>query len=94
MGKLLICLKYVFLVFSADIKEKRKHVHVRDSKGRLTNLCKFWMEPKIEIEYNYGFTQKELNEIEKLVNGNKEVLLKQLNQFYKGKQIKAIRKTK
>ncbi len=40
MGKLLIYLKYVFLVFSADIKEKRMHVHVRDSKGRLTNLCK------------------------------------------------------
>ena len=94
MGKLLIYLQYVFLVFSSDIKEKRKHVHVRDSKRRLTNLCKFWLEPGIEIEYNYGFTQKELNEIEKLIKENKTILLKQLGQFYKGKPVKAIRKSK
>ena len=67
MGKLLIYLKYVFLVFSSDIHEKRKHVHVRDNKGHYTNLCKFWLEPKIEVEYNYGFSKKELNEIEKLI---------------------------
>jgi hypothetical protein len=94
MGKLLVLLKYVFLVFSADIKEKRKHVHVRDSKSGLTNLCKFWVEPKVEIEYNYGFTKKELNEIEKLIVQNKNILLKQLHLFYDGKQVKAIRKTK
>ena len=94
MGKLLIYLKYVFLVFSADMKEKRLNVHVRDSKGKLTNLCKFWIEPRIEIEYNYGFTQKELNEIEKLIRENKNILLGQLNLFYKGKRVKAIRKSK
>ena len=94
MGKLLIYLKYIFLVFSSDIHEKRKHVHVRDNKGHYTNLCKFWLEPKIENEYNYGFSKKELNEIERLIIENKEILLKQLTIFYKGKKVKAIRKTK
>ena len=92
MGKLLIYLKYVFLVFSSDIHEKRKHVHVRDSKGKITNLCKFWLEPKIKIEYNYGFSKTELNEIEKLIKENKTILLKQLELFYQGRKIKAIRK--
>ena len=94
MGKLLIYWKYVFLVFSADINERRKHVHIRDNKGRYTNLCKFRLEPEIEIEYNHGFTKTELNEIEKLIGGNKELLLNQLDLFYKGKKVKAIRKTK
>lgn len=94
MGKLLIYLRYVFLVFSSDIKEKRRHVHVRDSKGKLTNLCKFWLEPKIEMEYNYGFSKTELNEIEKLIKENEKLLNKQLISFYKGQKVKAIRKIK
>ena len=33
MGKLLIFLKYVFFVFSRDVNENGKHIHVTDKKG-------------------------------------------------------------
>lgn len=82
----------MFFVFSADINEKRKHIHIRDNKGHYTHLCKFWMEPVIELEYNYGFAETELNEIKRLAEQNKKLLLKQLALFYKGKPVKAIKK--
>lgn len=92
MGKLFICLKYVFFVFSSDINEKRKHVHIHDKNKRLTNLCKFWIEPSVKLAYNYGFSKKELNEIKILVIENEKILLGQLKKFHDGKKIKAIKK--
>ena len=90
MGKLIIFLRYVFFLFSSDINEKRKHIHVRDRKGRITNLCKFWLEPVVEMEYNHGFTAKEIIEIQKLVIENYDVILQQVTKFHSGKPVKAI----
>ena len=77
-------------VFSSDINEKRKHIHVRDKRGRITNLCKFWLEPRIELEYHHGFNKTEINEIEKLIKENKKIIIEQLVKFYAGKKIKSI----
>jgi hypothetical protein len=52
------------------------------------------MEPEISLEYNYGFSEKELGEIEDLIIENEEILFKQLVEFHKGKKVKAIRKNK
>ncbi|MBL8017277.1 MAG: DUF4160 domain-containing protein, partial [Ignavibacteria bacterium] len=57
MGKLLIFAKYVFFVFSSDINEKRRHIHVRDKEGEMNRLCKFWIEPVVEVAYNYDFSR-------------------------------------
>ena len=92
MGKLLVLLRYVFYVYSADVKETRRHVHVTDKKRNIERICKFWIEPKIEIEYNYGFSKKELNDIEKLIESNIDILNKQLDIFYSRKKVKSITK--
>jgi hypothetical protein len=77
-------------VFSSDINEKRRHVHVRDKAGKLNRLSKFWIEPNIKLEKNDGFSVKELNEIRKLVLENRDLINKQLDDFYAGKKVKSI----
>lgn len=92
MGKLLVFLKYVFFVFSSDVKENRRHVHVTDKKRDLERICKFWIEPEIDLEYNIGFSPKEIREIEKMIRGNIKDIHTQLNLFYLYKTVEAIKK--
>jgi len=55
---------YHFYTFSNE--EDRMHVHVsKDKKG-----AKIWLEPKIEIAKNSGFSEKELNSIIKIITTN------------------------
>ncbi len=94
MGKILILLKYVFLIYSIDINEVRRHIHVTRNVAGYKKSCKFWLEPRIELdEYKKGdFSAIELREIEKLIQVNKEVILDQLKLFYSGELVKSIRK--
>ncbi len=94
MGKLLIIYKYVFLIYSIDIAELRRHIHVTFNVAGYKKSCKFWLEPEIEIDHNKkgNFTAIELKEIEKIIQENKELILQQLDLFYSGKPVKAIRK--
>ncbi|MCF8370788.1 MAG: DUF4160 domain-containing protein [Bacteroidales bacterium] len=93
MGKLLILSKYIFLIFSSDILEDRKHIHVSFAHKGYKTTCKFWLEPVIEIDENKqgDFSKKELIEIEKLIIEHKEILLGQLELFFEMKPVKAIR---
>lgn len=94
MGKILILLKYVFLIYSVDINELRRHIHVTHNVAGYKKSCKFWLEPKIELDENKtgDFSEIELKEIKKLIEENKEIILKQLDLFYAGKSVKSIRK--
>lgn len=94
MGKLLILSKYIFLIYGDDINEKRRHIHCTYAYRGFKKSCKFWLEPEIESDTNKtgGFTDKELNEIKKLIEENKDILVKQLDSFYQGIPVKAIRK--
>jgi hypothetical protein len=76
MGKLLILARYIFLVYATDINEKRKHIHITYSQVGFKRSCKFWLEPIIELDENKkgDFTDKELNEIKKLIEENLETL--------------------
>ena len=93
MGKLLILARYIFLIYGADINEKRRHVHCTYAYKGFKQSCKFWLEPEVELDKNKSgnFTEKELNEIKNLILQHKELLLNQLEDFYNGKQVKAIR---
>lgn len=94
MGKLLILLKYIFLIYSADINETRKHIHVTYNIAGYKKSCKFWLEPIIEVDENKkgNFTEIELKEIKRLIEGNLEILLQQLQLFYEEKTVKSIKK--
>ena len=94
MGKLLILVKYIFLIYSADINELRKHIHVTYNVAGYKKSCKFWLEPAIEVDENKkgDFNDLELTEIKKLIEENKGTILQQLNLFYTGEPVKAIRR--
>ena len=92
MGKLLVFLKYVFFVFSSDVKENRRHVHVTDKKRDHERICKFWIEPNVELVYCIGFSKKEINQIEKMVIANLSLINSQLDIFYTKKTVKSITK--
>ena len=52
---------FVFRIFSNE--EERKHIHVMKAE----NEAKFWLEPRIELADNFGFTNKDLKKITKMV---------------------------
>ena len=94
MGKVLILFKYVFLIYSVDILELRRHIHVTHNVSGYKKSCKFWLEPEIKLDENKrgDFTNVELTEIEKLIIENKAILSRQLDLFYAGKPVKSIRR--
>ena len=94
MGKILILLKYVFIIYSVDINELRKHIHVTHNVSGYKKSCKFWLEPEIILDENKkgNFTEIELREIKILIEENEELILQQLKLFYTGQIVKSIRK--
>lgn len=52
---------FVFKIYSNE--EERKYVHVIKAE----NEAKFWLEPNITLANNYGFSDKEIKNITKIV---------------------------
>jgi hypothetical protein len=94
MGKLLILAKYIFLIYGSDIFEPRRHIHVTYAQRGYKKSCKFWLEPEVTLDENKmgDFSQTELNEIRKLIIEHKDLILQQLDLFYKRQVVTAIRK--
>lgn len=68
---------YRFIFFSSDWGEP-PHIHVIRDR----NIAKFWLDP-IALEKNRGFKVYELNKIHRLVENNRELLLKAWNDYFK-----------
>ena len=90
--KLLIIQKFIFLLFSVDINENRRHIHVEIRKGHKRKLAKFWLVPKVEMFDKGNLTDKEIKEAEKLIHENYELLIMQIERFFKGEIITTIKK--
>ena len=52
---------FVFKIYSNE--EERMHIHVLKAE----NEAKFWLEPTIELAENFGFNNKEIRKITKMV---------------------------
>ena len=65
---------YVFKIFSNE--EERMHIHVMGDG----NEAKFWLEPKVELAKNGGFSRHELNDIQKIIEKNAERFKEQYKQ--------------
>ncbi|MBI4723431.1 MAG: DUF4160 domain-containing protein [Candidatus Stahlbacteria bacterium] len=57
---------YRFFFFSRE--EKRMHIHVSSGNGE----AKFWLEPSVSLDKNYGLSQKELGNIQKIIEEKKD----------------------
>lgn len=66
---------YRFFFYSRE--ETRPHIHVEEGK----KTAKFWIGP-VDLAESYGFSTRELNKLEGLVNENEEPILKEWREFY------------
>lgn len=57
---------YRFLFFSRE--ETRIHIHVTCPDGE----AKFWIEPEIECANSFGLSEKQVNELKKIVEERKD----------------------
>jgi hypothetical protein len=67
------------LFFYAGDRDEPPHVHVE----RDNSVAKFWLEP-VRLQDSGGFGRAELNRIQKLVNENREGLLRSWNEYFNG----------
>ena len=66
---------YKFFFFS--LEEDRPHIHVKKQRGQ----AKYWLE-SIEFVKAEGFSQKELNVIEKKIIEEQDLLLEKWNDYF------------
>ena len=57
---------YRFFFFSRE--EERMHIHVYSGNGE----AKFWLEPSVSVAQNYGLSQKEIHDIQEIIEGRKD----------------------
>ena len=69
---------YRFCFFSRE--EPRVHIHVRDAGGQ----AKFWIEPEVELERNYGLKEDALSEILSVVKERKQEILNAWREHFSG----------
>lgn len=65
---------YRFFFWSRENSEP-PHVHVKRDRQE----AKFWLEPLVELTDNWGFASHELNQVRKLVEDYREILLERWN---------------
>ena len=59
---------YRFFFFSRE--EARMHVHVRSTGGE----AKYWLEPEVELAKNWRYSQKQLQQIQSIVEAHRDEL--------------------
>jgi hypothetical protein len=67
---------YRFYFYSYDCGEPR-HMHVDREKMS----AKFWVDPDVSLAENYGFSRKELRDIERIMRDNLEILRNEWDRF-------------
>lgn len=70
---------YRFFFFSNEgMPREPIHIHVR--KGEET--AKFWIEPEVQLSESYGFTSKELGELEEVIVKNKSFIERSWHEYF------------
>lgn len=67
---------YRFYFYSYDCGEPR-HMHV----DRESFSAKFWLDPDVALEANYGYNRKELRNLERITRENLELLRNEWDAF-------------
>ena len=80
---------WIFLFYNKDFNENRAHVHV--GKRDTQNLCKIWLEPKVEIAKQGDLMDAQAKEVLALAETYKDRLLGQWKNFNEGKAIRIIK---
>ena len=69
---------YRFFFYAGD-RDEPPHIHIE----RDNNKAKFWLEP-VRLQNSGGFSRTEIGRIQKLVEENREDLLRSWNEYFNG----------
>ncbi len=69
---------YRFFFYAGD-RDEPPHVHVERDR----NIAKFWLDP-VRLQNSGGFGRNEINRIERLVEENREDLVRSWDEFFNG----------
>lgn len=69
--------RFRFYFFSNE-RQEPPHIHVKAAE----NQAKFWLNP-IQLASNYGFSSRDLNELEGLVEQNELFFLEVWNEYFR-----------
>ncbi len=70
---------FKFFFFSNEgIPLEKCLIHVR--KGEKT--AKYWVIPNVSMESSWGMSPKELNELEKIVEEKRDLILERWNEYF------------
>lgn len=76
MPTVLLIGPYRFYFYAGD-RDEPEHVHVeRDDK-----VAKFWLDP-VRLQRRGGFGGSEINRVQKLVESNREDLIRSWNEYF------------
>lgn len=67
---------YRFYFYAGD-RDEPEHVHVE----RDDNVAKFWLDP-VRLQRSGGFGSGEINRIQRLVEENREDLMRSWNEYF------------
>lgn len=67
---------YRFYFYAGDCDEP-EHVHIE----RDNNIAKFWLDP-VRLQRSGGFGSSEINRVLKLVEDNREDLIRSWNEYF------------
>jgi len=67
---------YRFYFYAYDCREPR-HTHV----DRENISAKFWIDPDVALAENYGYSRRELRELERIIRQNLEILRNEWDTF-------------
>jgi len=69
---------YRFFFYAGD-RDEPPHIHIE----RDVDKAKFWLEP-VRLQNSGGFSRPEINRIHKLVEENRDDLLRSWNEYFNG----------
>ncbi len=69
---------YRFQFYGSDMNEP-PHVHVKRDRAE----AKFWLEPQVRLELQRGYSQHELNVIQRLTEEHREFLLGEWHAYFR-----------
>lgn len=67
---------YRFFFYAGD-RDEPQHIHVQ----RDDDLAKFWLDP-VRLQTSGGFSRTEINRIQKLVEENREELVRSWDEYF------------
>ena len=88
MPKIVLFKNLIFFFYAYDLTE-RLHLHIVNTKSKLSKSAKIWLDT-LEIFEEGSLSKKKLKICQKLIVENKDNILEQIKRFSEGQKVEII----